>query len=145
MENLSFRVLPQQLEETAKTHLSSGILRRVEYEKPIADRTDKDLIALIEQYVLQPSVLRAWGLWASLTKQGEINEYLFDQGDAVLTFKSWLTIDFLFADQSANPLYAGIRTACSDRFGSFSLPSCLRSPSEWVRPSTSRSMQSRPG
>jgi phosphate transport system permease protein len=101
----------QQLEETAKTHLSSGILRRVEYEKPIVDRTDKDLIALIDQYVLKPSVLRTWGLWASLTKQGEINEYLFDQGDAVLTFKSWLTIDFLFADQSANPLYAGIRTA----------------------------------
>jgi phosphate transport system permease protein len=100
-----------QLEETARSRLSSGILRRVEYEKPIADRSDKDLTALLEQYVVKPSVLRTWGLWESLTNQDEIEMYLQEQDQAVLTFKNWLTFDFLFADQSANPLYAGIRTA----------------------------------
>lgn len=100
-----------ELEQVAKSRLSGGILRRVEYEKPIADRSDKDLIALIEQHVIKPTVLRTWGLWDSLMNQGQIDAYLSEQEGAHLTFKSWLTFDFLVADQSANPLYAGIRTA----------------------------------
>lgn len=100
-----------ELEQVAKSRLSSGILRRVEYEKPISDRSDKDLIALIEQHVIKPTVLRTWGLWDSLVHQGQIDAYLSEQEGAHLTFKSWLTFDFLLADQSANPLYAGIRTA----------------------------------
>ncbi len=100
-----------QLEETAKNNLSSGILRRVEYEKPIAERSDRELRALIEQYVIKPSVLRSWGLWDSITKQDEIGTFMANQEDSYLIFKSWISPDFLANDQSANPLNAGIRTA----------------------------------
>ncbi len=100
-----------QLEETARDNLSSGILRRVEYEKPIAEQSDRELRALIEQYIIKPSVLRSWGLWDSITKQDEIGAYMANQEDSYLIFKSWITPDFLTNDQSANPLNAGIRTA----------------------------------
>ena len=109
-ENLS-EFSRSELEEIARSRLSSGILRRVEYEKPLAERTDKNLITLIEQNVIKPTVLRTWGLWDSLVHQSQINAYISEQEGSHLIFKSWLTVDFLFADQSANPLYAGIRTA----------------------------------
>ncbi|MBG0766098.1 MAG: phosphate transport system permease protein [Sphaerochaeta sp.] len=100
-----------QLEEAAKNNLSSGILRRVESEKPLAERTDRELRSLIEQYIIKPSVLKSWGLWGSITKQDEIGAFMADQADSYLIFKSWITPEFLINDQSANPLNAGIRTA----------------------------------
>jgi len=54
-----------ELEAMAASSLSSGILRRVEYEKPLAQRSDNDLVALLEQYVIKPAVLKTWGLWDS--------------------------------------------------------------------------------
>lgn len=100
-----------ELEEVARTRLSSGILRRVAYEKPIAERTDNDLRQLVEQYVVKPKVLRTWGFWDSLTKAGEVSRFVADNPGSYATFRSWLTPSFLVSDQSADPLRAGIRTA----------------------------------
>jgi len=83
----------------------------VESEKPLVERTDRELRSLIEQYIIKPSVLKSWGLWGSITKQDEIGAFMADQADSYLIFKSWITPEFLINDQSANPLNAGIRTA----------------------------------
>ncbi len=99
------------LEEIARTRLSSGILRRVEYDKPIAQRTDKDLVAIVEQYVVKPKVLRTWGLWESLTRSNDVRQYVADNEGTYATFRSWLTPAFIVADQSSDPLLAGVRTA----------------------------------
>lgn len=109
-ENLS-QFSRSELENVVRTRLPGGILRRVEYEKPIADRSDKDLTVLVEQHVIKPTVLRTWGLMDSLISQSKIQEYAAREEGSHLVFKNWLTFDFLLADQSANPLYAGIRTA----------------------------------
>ncbi len=101
----------EQLEEVTQEHLSSGILRRVSYEKPISERTDRELRALLEQYVIKPTVQRSWGLWGSLTRGSEIQAFMDQSENSYLIFKSWLTPEFLVKDQSANPLNAGIRTA----------------------------------
>jgi len=100
-----------ELENAAKANLSSGILRRVESEKPLAQRSDQDLVALLEQYVIQPKVLKTWGLWDSLTRSKIIEEYSLSESGSYLTFKSWITPRFFVDDQSADPLHAGIRTA----------------------------------
>jgi len=100
-----------ELEAMAASSLSSGILRRVEYEKPLAQRSDNDLVALLEQYVIKPAVLKTWGLWDSLTHAKAIEEYSLSEPGSYLTFKSWITPQFFVNDQSADPLHAGIRTA----------------------------------
>jgi phosphate transport system permease protein len=101
----------EELLHVAQTHLSSGILRRVVYEKPLEERSDRDLVGLIEQYILKPKVLRTWGMWESLTQQKEIESFAAANEGSQIIFRSWLTPAFLMADQSADPLQAGIRTA----------------------------------
>ncbi|NBK22789.1 MAG: phosphate ABC transporter permease PstA [Spirochaetia bacterium] len=100
-----------ELETVAKANLSSGILRRVEYEKPLAQRSEQDLVALLEQYVIKPKVLKTWGLWDSLAHAKAIEAYSLSESGSYLTFKSWITPQFFVNDQSADPLHAGIRTA----------------------------------
>ena len=100
-----------QLTTLAKKYISKGILRKVEYDNPLENRSDKDLGNLVEQYVIQPQVLRTWGLFDSITKKGEIEEFVMAQEDGYLTFRSWITPTFLQSSQSSNPLLAGIRTA----------------------------------
>ncbi len=99
------------LEEIARTRLSSGILRRVEYDKPITQRTDRDLVAIVEQYVVKPKVLRTWGLWDSLVNADEVRQFVADNEGTYATFRSWITPAFIVADQSSDPLLAGVRTA----------------------------------
>ncbi len=101
----------QELEEIALTRLSSGVLRRIEHEKPIAQRSDKDLRDLVEHYVVKPKVLRTWGFWDSLTKRAEVSAFIARNPGSYASFRSWLTPSFIVSDQSANPLRAGIRTA----------------------------------
>ncbi len=100
-----------ELEEAATANLSSGILRRVEYEKPLAQRSDHAIVSLLEQYVIKPKVLKTWGLWDSLTQAKAIEDYSRSEAGSYLTFKSWINAEFFVADQSADPLHAGIRTA----------------------------------
>lgn len=101
----------EDLERLAEEHLSSGILRRVIHEKPISDRSDKDLIHIIDQYIIKPKVLRTWGLWDSVTKQEAIEDFVQENEGAQMVFRSWISPSFITSDQSADPLQAGIRTA----------------------------------
>ena len=101
----------EQLITLANENISSGILRKIEYDKPIQQRSDKEIISLVEQYVIKPQVLRTWGLWNSLTQREEIEAFVLSQENGYLSFRSWVTPSFLQGSQSANPLVAGIRTA----------------------------------
>jgi phosphate transport system permease protein len=100
-----------ELVESARGYLSSGILRRVEYEKPIAERSDKELVSLIEEFVVEPNVLRTWTLTESVLSRQEIEEYVTLQENAFLSFRSWLSPSFIMSKQSSDPYKAGIRTA----------------------------------
>ena len=101
----------EQLIHLSSEHISKGILRRIEYENPLENRSDSDLVALVEQYVIEPSVLRTWGLWDSITRKGEVEQFALEHEGSYLSFRSWITPHFLQASQSSNPLIAGIRTA----------------------------------
>jgi phosphate transport system permease protein len=100
-----------ELEEIARTRLSAGILRRVESDEPIAQRKDKDLIGLIEQYVVKPKVLKTYGLGDSLFHRALVEQYVAENTGSYVTFRSWINPAFIVADQSSDPLRAGIRTA----------------------------------
>ena len=100
-----------ELESLLKENLSRGMLRKVTYDKALEDRDGNDLKALVEQYVIQPQVLRTWGLWASLTEQEEIRKFAEEHPGSYIMFRNWMTPSFIIAAQSSNPLIAGIRTA----------------------------------
>ncbi len=101
----------QELEMVAEKHLSAGILRRVQYELPLSERSDADIALLIEQYIVKPQVLRTWGLWDSLLNRDVAEAFVEANERSYLVFRNWLTPAFIAADQSADPLRAGIRTA----------------------------------
>ena len=100
-----------QLIALSNEYISSGILRRIEYDKPLQERSNKEIVSLVEQYVIKPQVLRTGGLWESLTQKDEIEKFVTSQENGYLSFRSWVTPSFLLGSQSSNPLIAGMRTA----------------------------------
>ena len=48
-------------------HLSAGVLRRLEGEKPLAQRSQGELYALVVERVVEPEVVEAWPLFDSLS------------------------------------------------------------------------------
>jgi phosphate transport system permease protein len=93
-------------------NLSKGLIRRYNFEDPLADRSRKDLLALVYTSVIKPQVVKSWNLGPSLFNAGEIREFAakeFPKGN--LEFRAWLNIDFLTTPQASIPEFAGIRTA----------------------------------
>ena len=86
-----------ELEEIAKTRLSAGILRRVESDEPIAERTDKDMVGLIEEYVVKPKVLKTYGLWDSIFNKNLVEQYVAENEGSYVTFRSWISPAFIVA------------------------------------------------
>lgn len=72
------------------------------------------LIALVEDQIVEPTILKTWSLAESLFERSRI-EAEFQQNyaaqGAVLFFKAWVNLDFLTSPMSANPASAGARTA----------------------------------
>ncbi|MCF7946233.1 MAG: phosphate ABC transporter permease PstA [Spirochaetia bacterium] len=101
----------EELEKSANNYLSSGILRRIEYEEPIVLRSDKDLRGVIEEYIIKPKILKTWDLTESLLKKAEIEQFVRENEGSYLIFKSWITPEFIVSEQSSDPWKAGIRTA----------------------------------
>lgn len=95
-----------------ESNLSAGLLRRYESEQPLAERTKEDLLALVTQRVVEPSVSESWSLRDSIFARNEIEQRVAEKyPDATLEFRSWLTADFLVSPQSSQPEWAGVRTA----------------------------------
>lgn len=92
--------------------LSVGVMRRYESETPMAERTTEDLLALVSERVVQPTVVASWNLTQSLFNRDAIEaEVLESNPNAVLEWWQWLNRAFLGATQSSVPEQAGVRTA----------------------------------
>lgn len=101
----------EELERVVAEKLSSGILRRIESEKSISEHSDKELVSLIEQYIVKPKVLKTWGFTDSLFHASEVEAFVAGEEDSYALFRSWIHPSFFVGDQSSDPLHAGIRTA----------------------------------
>lgn len=95
-----------------QANVSKGVLRRLEGEQPLAERTQADLYQLVVERVVAPELVASWSLWDSLVKrtaiQAEVNK---EHPGAMLQPVRWLNLDFLRNPQSSVPLQAGVRTA----------------------------------
>jgi phosphate transport system permease protein len=78
----------------------------------LSARDQRNVYELVVQEVVSPDVVAAWSLVDSLFARSEIEaEAAVDHPNASLSFRSWLTADFLVSPQSSTPEFAGVRTA----------------------------------
>ncbi|MFO8044015.1 MAG: phosphate ABC transporter permease PstA [Alkalispirochaeta sp.] len=107
LEDMENRELIQLLEE----NLSEGLIRRFNSEIPLDERNTVELALLVQERIISPTVIESWSLAESLFQQEMIRQEHEEHPEAVLQFRSWLTMDFLRAPQNPRPQFAGIRTA----------------------------------
>jgi phosphate transport system permease protein len=93
-------------------HVSAGVIRRLESEKPFAERSREEMYALVVERVVKPEVVASWSLGDSLLQRPAIlAEMAQAYPGARLEWRAWLNVDFLRHPQSSTPELAGVRTA----------------------------------
>ncbi len=92
-------------------NVSSGRLRALEAETPLAERSSEDLAGLILDEVIQPEVVETWTLFESIFNKTEIEAEVAAMPGTELVFKSWINWNFLTSPQSSDPLKSGIVVA----------------------------------
>ena len=105
--------LPKEaLVEILQTKVSKGVVRRLESEKPLAERDRRRALRVgAGSAWSQPEMVKSWSLLDSLTKRSAIRAEADALPDARLEFRSWLTLAFITSPQSSNAELAGVRTA----------------------------------
>ena len=98
--------------EVMSEHLSRGLLRRFDRERPLAERSRDELYALVIERVVDPSVAQAWPLWDSLVRrEAVLREAAAKYPAARVAPRSWLSGAFISRAQSSTPEDAGVRAA----------------------------------
>ncbi|HSJ57859.1 MAG TPA: phosphate ABC transporter permease PstA [Anaerolineae bacterium] len=93
-------------------HVSPGLVRRLESEVPLAERSREAVYDLVVERVVEPEVVRAWSLFESLLQRGEVMaEASAEYPGAEVRFTSWISPRFITSPQSSNAERAGVRTA----------------------------------
>ena len=102
----------EQLVALLQSTLSSGAYKKLDNEKPFADRSREEVFQLVVERIIRPQVVAVWNLWSSLTQSEQIRATVAqDHPEAELDFVSWLTTNFVSRPQTSEPLTAGVRTA----------------------------------
>ena len=101
-----------ELTAVLQDNISKNSFRTLERDKPMADRSQDDVLGLIYERVVKQDVARTWTLADSLLNRSAIEaEVAKDFPEAKLEFRSWLSGGFLTTPMSSNALIAGVRTA----------------------------------
>jgi len=101
-----------QLADLIRERISKGVVRRLESEKPLSERSQEELYSLVLDRVVEPKIVESWPLMPSILSRGEIaRQVALRYPKASLVFRSWLTPDLIRNPQSSKPELAGVRTA----------------------------------
>jgi phosphate transport system permease protein len=100
-----------ELESILRERLSSGLIRRLDTEAPLSERSQEELAELVAERVIDPQVVESWSLAESLFRRGTVERYVAQHPDVDITFRTWLNAEFLVSQQSNDPLDAGIVSA----------------------------------
>jgi phosphate transport system permease protein len=93
-------------------NLRRRVLRSLEREQPLAERTREDVLAIIDREVVKSEVVGIYTLTDYLLHRDQITAALAEAFPrAELRFKSWISPAFLTTPMSSEPADAGIRTA----------------------------------
>ncbi|QEN05088.1 phosphate ABC transporter permease PstA [Thiospirochaeta perfilievii] len=98
--------------EILEERLSKGLVRRYNSESPLKERSQKELMELLFNRVIEPRVKQSWSLKESIFNKKEILELTTKKyPNAYIDFRAWLNLEFITKPQSSIPEFAGIRTA----------------------------------
>lgn len=102
----------EQLLGILQTNLSKGAFKKLDTDKPFAERSREEVYDLVIERVVKFQVEKTWLLWESLTNGEEIKASVpLDQPGTELRFVYWVNMDLLRRPQSSDPVIAGVRTA----------------------------------
>jgi phosphate transport system permease protein len=105
-------VSKEELITILQDQLRSRVLRNLEREQPLVERSEAELRGLIETEVIRSEVVAIYPLTEYLFNRGAIEAELAEKfPNAELSFKSWISGAFLATPMSSEPTEAGIRTA----------------------------------
>ena len=91
--------------------LSRGLIRRYNREEALNERSRSDLIALVEERIINPSIQQSWSLMEGILEAEKIASYFDENPGYTRSFRVWLNPSFILASQSSTPEDSGIRTA----------------------------------
>jgi phosphate transport system permease protein len=100
-----------ELIEILETNLSAGLINRYDSEQPLAERSQENLLALVNERVVEQRVVGSWTLVESLFNRAGIEEEVAKIPQGEMVWRNWVNLDFLIIPQSSIPQLAGIRTA----------------------------------
>jgi phosphate transport system permease protein len=100
-------------------NLRANRIRTLESQKPLAERSEEELLGLVVAEVVQPKVVAVWGLSDSILRRSQIPaeatqaaiQKKIDPATLSIRFISWFNRDFITSPQASDALYAGVRTA----------------------------------
>jgi phosphate transport system permease protein len=102
----------EELVTIFQENVSAGLYRRYDREQPFAERSQQNVLDLVNERVVESRVEKAYTLSESLfNRQGIEQEVAEAYPNGELQFRSWVSWDFLTTPMSSVPDYAGIRTA----------------------------------
>ena len=103
---------PQELITLLENNLSKNRIRTLDLQKPLLERSKKDLESLVENEVFETRVVDSYHLINSILTPNVFKERVEAEfPGAIIEFKSWLTFSFLDQSMSNVPEQAGVRTA----------------------------------
>ncbi len=95
-----------------QANISRGLYRRFDRDKPFSERTQQEVLALIQERVTAVEIVRAFGLWESLTQRATIDaEVQREFPGAKLEFRSWLNGRFITNPMASAAADSGVRNA----------------------------------
>jgi phosphate transport system permease protein len=101
-----------ELTEILRANVSRGLFRRYEREKPFAERTQPEVLALVQERVVEERIVESYDLTESLLQRERIAAETAEKyPDGKLVFRSWLSADFLARPMASEPEFSGVRNA----------------------------------
>ncbi|MEN9937946.1 MAG: hypothetical protein RLZZ387_4525 [Chloroflexota bacterium] len=93
-------------------NVSRGLYRRYDREKPFAERSQAEVLALVRERVVEERIVESYNLTESLLRRGAIEAEVAEKHpSARLAWHSWLSGAFLTRPMASEPEFAGVRNA----------------------------------
>lgn len=101
----------EELLQILNENVRRGLIRALNFEQPLTERTRNELAQVLIDKVVIPRVERSWNLWESIVARDDIQQWQEQNiPEGWVQFRSWVNLKFLSKDLSNIPENAGLRT-----------------------------------
>ena len=102
----------EELIRILQENVSKNRFKTIQRDNPVEELNRSELVEQITIEVIKPTTMKSYFLIPSLTNKAEVIRTQQEEfPNAVVQFRSWLTLSFLSDPLSTNPDITGIRTA----------------------------------